>query len=107
MEVEDWMDEARAIAACCWTDDETKDTVMDPVLAESIARCIACWMETAAMHARNEEFWRDLVYQCADNLGPLREEAFTQDDGGKVDKPLGLKVPGLVGRLASLAGVGG
>jgi hypothetical protein len=54
----DWLDEARMIAAQCWCDDETKDRVMDPPLAEAVARRIAAWMQTGAQHAQNEDYWR-------------------------------------------------
>lgn len=57
--IETWMPEARQIAAQCWCDEETSNTEMDVVLAESVARRIAAWMDTAAFHARNEEYWRN------------------------------------------------
>jgi hypothetical protein len=86
----DWMDEARQMAAQC----ETQDAV---------AQLIAGWMETAAQHLRNEEFYRDLLAECANNLGPLKHRAFIADDGGVVDSPLALKIPGLVAELAKAA----
>ena len=97
------MDEARQFAAQCWCDDETKDRVMDPVLAEAVATRIAAWMDTAAMFNRNEDFYRKLLDECAANLGPLRSQAFVQDDGGIVDSPLRLKIPNLVAELARMA----
>lgn len=57
--IETWMPEARAIAAQCWCDEETSGKEMDATLAEAVARRIAAWMETAAFHARNEEYWRN------------------------------------------------
>lgn len=36
-----WMGEARQIAAQCWCEEETKDRVMDPVLAEAVAGLVA------------------------------------------------------------------
>ena len=57
--IETWLPEARQIAAQCWCDEETKHTVMDPTLAEAVARRIAAWMETGAFHARNEAYWRE------------------------------------------------
>lgn len=101
MTTENHMDQARQIAAQCWCDEETKDRVMDPALCEAVAKRIATWMETAAIHCKNEFFYRNLVHQCAENLGPLRQQAFVQDDGGIVDKPLALKVPELVSQLAA------
>ena len=55
----DWMEEARQLAAQCWCDPETAQTQMDVALAEAVARRIAGWMQTGALHARNEEYWRD------------------------------------------------
>ena len=61
MDSPDFMEEARAIAAQCWCDPETSHIPMDVVLAEAVARRIAAWMNTAAFHAQNEEYWRDQV----------------------------------------------
>jgi hypothetical protein len=55
----DYMPEARQLAAQCWCDPETSDRVMDPTLAEAVARRIALWMETAAFYSRNEDYWRE------------------------------------------------
>ena len=52
-----FIDEARQTAAQCWCDDTTKHITMIPELAEAIAMRIANWMDTAAFHARNEEYW--------------------------------------------------
>lgn len=57
--LETWMPEARAAAAQCWCDEETSSIEMDVTLAEAVARRIAAWMDTAAFHARNEEYWRE------------------------------------------------
>lgn len=57
-----WMDEARQQAAQCWCDETTKHLVMDPALAEVIARHIAVWMDTGAQHARNESYWRERAH---------------------------------------------
>lgn len=56
---ETWMAEARGLAAQCWCDEKNSGKEMDADLAESAARRIAAWMETAAFHARNEEYWRE------------------------------------------------
>ena len=61
MDSPDFMEEARATAAQCWCDPETSHIPMDVVLAEAVARRIAAWMNTAAFHARNEEYWRNRV----------------------------------------------
>lgn len=100
MTIQTYLDAAREIAAHCWCDTETKDRVMDPQLAEAVARRIAAWMDTAAMHSRNEQFYQNLLDDCANNLGPLKAQAFIQDDGGVVDEPLRIKIPELVARLA-------
>jgi hypothetical protein len=52
------MPEALQIAAQCWCDDETSSIVMDHRLAEAMARRIAAWMETGALHAQNETYWK-------------------------------------------------
>lgn len=97
------IEEARLIAAQCWTDDETSNKTMDPVLAEAVAKRIARWMRTADEYATNTEFYRDLVHKCAHRLGPLKKLAFTADDGSETDSPLSLKVPELVEQLAYAA----
>ena len=91
-------DEARAIAAQCWCDDETSMIEMDTRLAEAFARRLAAWMETGAMHARNETFYRDLVDECAEHLGP---EVYIADDGSVMEDPVRLKIPTLVAKLAA------
>lgn len=97
----DWMPEAQAAAAQCWCDPETSGKLMDTVLAEAVARRIAAWMQTGAMFARNEAFYRGLIDKCAEHLGL---DAFTADDGSIHDSPMRLKVPELVAeRIASLA----
>ena len=58
-EMNDWMEEARQIAAQCWCDPDTSGKEMDAALAESVARRIAAWMRTGAQHAENENYWRE------------------------------------------------
>ena len=96
---EQYMEMARQIAAQCWCDEETKHTVMDGVLAESVARRIAAWMEEAAQAYDGLTFYRDLVDECAKYLGP---EVFISDDGSIQDSPIRLKVPELVAKLAGV-----
>ena len=96
MSIDVWLPEARQIAAQCWCDPETSKTVMDGVLAESVARRIAAWMDTAAEFARNMEFYRDLLDATAKHLGP---DVFTADDGSVMDSPVRLKIPELVEQL--------
>lgn len=86
------------VAAQCWCDEETSGTEMDAVLAEAVARRIAAWMDTAAQMARNAEFYRGLLDECAKHLGP---DAYTSDDGTVMDEPLRLKVPELVAALTA------
>ena len=53
-----WMDEARQLAAQCWCDKETENKVMDPELAEAVAKRIAAWIATAAQNQRNADYYR-------------------------------------------------
>lgn len=76
----DWMEEARAVAAQCWCDDETSDIEMDARLAEAFAKRLAYWMDTAAQYARNADFYRDLLDQCAEHLGPEAYDAEVTDE---------------------------
>lgn len=99
----DFMESAREAAVQCWCDPETSHMVLDPILVEAIAWRIAVWMDTAAQHCRNESFYRDLLNQCAANLGPVQPKVFLQDDGGIVDEPLRVKLPALVKELAIMA----
>ncbi len=55
------------------------------------------WVETAMQHSRNEEFYRDLLDECA---VPLGKAAFTADSGDVMDDPVRLKIPELVRELA-------
>ncbi len=95
--IEDWMYVARIAAEQCWCEPETSGTTMDTALAEAFARRLAGWINTAAQHSRNEDFYRDLLDQCAEHLKP---EAFIRDDGTTCDEPLRLKIPELVAKLA-------
>jgi len=92
----DYMEEGRQFAAQCWCDEETKDIVMDPRLAEACAKRIAAWMQTAAQGYRGAEFYRDLLEKCGRALGV---EAYTSDDGSVQQDVLALKVPELVKKL--------
>lgn len=86
------------MAAQCWCDDDTSDRVMDSALAEAVARRIAGWMDIAAQHARNQDYYMGLLDRAAHSLGP---EAFTCDDGTHSDEPLRAKVPELVAKLVA------
>ena len=98
-----YLEEARMIAGHCWCDETTKHLVMVPELAEAFARRLAGWMDIAAQHTRNENFYRELLNKCADALGPVTPKVFIQDDGGVVDEPLRVKLPELIAELATLA----
>lgn len=51
------------------------------------------WAETAAMFSRNEDYYRGLLDEIAEALGP---EAYTADDGSISDEPIRAKLPDLV-----------
>ena len=86
----DWMDEGREMAAQCWCDKETEKIVMDPVLAEAVAKRIAYWMQIAAQNDRNTAYYRGLLVKCGESIG---KKAYIQDDGGKCEDVLCAKVP--------------
>ena len=92
----DWMEEARKEAGCCWTDRETRTLQMDTRLAEAVAKRIAGWMQIAAQESRNKDYYQGLLDKCGKSLG---DDAYIQDDGGKVDEPLRAKIPELVAKL--------
>lgn len=60
---------------------------------EALRRASDNWLETAAQHLRNEQFYYGLLEQVALHLGP---DVFVSDDGSVQDAPLMLKVPDLV-----------
>ena len=90
---ETWMPEARQFAAQCWCDETTKDRVMDVELAESVARRIAVWMDTAAQAQRNVDYYRELLVRCGNAIG---EPAHICDDGSRSDDVLCAKLPELI-----------
>jgi len=86
----DFMEDARILATqCC-------KQKTDPALIESVAQSIASWMDAAARHIRNEEFYRDIVHEIGELFG---DEAKTADDGTVMEDVLALKVPELVKKL--------
>jgi hypothetical protein len=89
----DWMDEARQIAAQCWCDKETEDRIMDPALAEAVAKRIALWMDTAAQNQRNADYYRGLLERCGKAIG---DRVYIQDDGGVVGSVLCAKIPEII-----------
>jgi len=94
----EFMEEARQLAAQCWTDRKTEHKEMDPDLAEAVAKRIANLMASAAQFHRNADYYRGLVQECGEAVG---KEAYIQDDGGIVDEVLCAKVPELVVRQAT------
>lgn len=99
---EDWMPKARQLAAQCWCDDETKDRVMDTVLAEAVAKRIAGWMDTATGAYRDVEFYHGITTEIGEMFGVA---AKTSDDGSIQQDVLVLKVPELVRALFASRGV--
>lgn len=98
------MDEAAMHAvAQGWCEPETSSREMDAELAMAIAkpvgRALRAWYDTAAQHARNEEYYRGLVQEIGEMLGA---DAFVSDDGSIQQDVLCAKVPELVrARLAA------
>lgn len=90
---EDWMDEARVIAAQCWCDKETESIPMDSVLAEAVAKRIALWMETAAQNQGNTDYYRGLLERCGKAIG---DRAFIADDGTRTEDVLCSKIPEII-----------
>ncbi len=97
------MNMAREEAAQCWCDPETSHLTMVPELAEAVAKRICLWMEMSARQSENAGFYAGLLDKCAENLGPLAEQAYISDDGSVQDEPLALKIPELVAELAKSA----
>jgi len=88
-----WMDEALEQAAQCWCDPEIEGRVMDPPLAEAIAKRIANWMDTAAQNQRNADYYRGLLVRCGEAIG---DQAYIADDGNISEHVLCAKIPELV-----------
>ncbi|MCG7904612.1 MAG: hypothetical protein JAY60_19580 [Candidatus Thiodiazotropha weberae] len=89
----DWMPEAREMAAQCWCDKRVEDRVMDVEFAEVIAERIAAWMQTAAQHHRNADYYRGLVERCGKAIG---NRAHICDDGSRSEDVLCAKVPEII-----------
>lgn len=76
--------------------------VRECVLIEYTELVQACterknWQDTAAQHARNEAFYRDLLDQIA---GALNDpDVFKSDDGSVQQEPIRLKLPEMVAAL--------
>lgn len=74
-----WMPEALAIAAQCWCDPQTQDRVMDPTLAEAVARRIAAWMQTAARGEEDKAYWRERAEKAERELTLVKERIAALD----------------------------
>lgn len=70
----------------------------NPTTLEEAIRQRDGWVEAAARHLDNEEYYRALLIECGVAIGPA---AYTQDDGNLTDEVLCAKVPGLVRELAT------
>lgn len=84
-----------ALTGCQIKAGEERGLLMELRKAENEVRN---WNETAAQYARNADFYRGLLDQCAAHLGP---DVFVSDDGLVQDEPLRLKIPELVQQLAN------
>lgn len=76
-----------------------KNYLIDPArdkAAEEITNLLANWIETAAQHLDNEQFYHNIVTQIGEMFG---QEAKTSDDGSIQEDVLALKVPELVKEL--------
>jgi hypothetical protein len=69
--------------------------ILEALRAERVRT--AAWEQTAAQNQRNADFYRDLLDQVADHLGP---DVFRANDGSLADCPLRLKIPDMVGAMA-------
>lgn len=72
---------------------------MEAAQTEAIERVsteLRNWIGTANHHARNEEYYRGLVVQIGEMIGP---SAYISDDGSVQEDVLCAKVPELVARL--------
>lgn len=103
MKENQWMSEARELAAQCWCDPEIENKTMDPVLAEAVAKRIAFWMEIAAQNERNTDYYRGLLEQCGKLIGT---KAYICDDGSESEDVLCAKIPMLVANLLDRRGEG-
>ena len=82
-----------------WCESEVSNREMDATLAAAIvkpvSRALTAWYETAAQHARNEDYYRNLVKEIGVMFG---EAAYISDDGSRQQDVLCAKVPELVRR---------
>jgi len=89
---------AMQLAAQAWCQDNTSNKEMDPDLAEAFAQILDGWLDIARYYESGMELYRGLLDKCAEHLG---EEAYMADDGSRMDDPIRLKIPELVGKLVA------
>ena len=94
---EDSLSIARQAAAQAWCTPKNSHTEMDVNLAEAFAEILANWIDTANNYAKNADFYKLLVDDCARAIGP---KAFISDDGTTRTTPVRLRVPELVAEIA-------
>jgi hypothetical protein len=83
-------DEAIHYAKNCWNN---IDVEFDQELAEAIAKQIKFWMDFAAQNLRNVEYYRGLLDQIGESIGPA---AYIADDGSISDSVLVAKLPEMI-----------
>lgn len=99
-----FMQDARQFAAQCWCDEETSHIPRDSALLDAVAKRIAVWMETSAYFQGGMEFYRGLLEQCGQIIGP---DAYISDDGSVQDSVIVLKIPELVQKMKDMHGDNG
>lgn len=72
--------------------DPASDLPMPTTLEQAIAERNA-WVSSAMQFSRNEDYYRDLLDQIGDAIGP---DAYTSDDGSVQDSVVRAKLPELV-----------
>lgn len=88
-----WLPEARQIVERCWDDPTVENREVDSSLAKVFAREIALWMDTAAQHRKNADYYRGLLERCGKAIG---DRAFIADGGCRMDEVLCAKVPEII-----------
>jgi len=83
----------RAVQAVLKATGVIYETEIEPLIRERNA-----WIETAAFHSRNEDYYRGLVIKIGEMLGPA---AYVSDDGSVQQDVLCAKVPELVAAALS------
>lgn len=89
---------ALQLAAQAWCTPETSGKEMDVTLATAFADILEKWLDTWASERCNTAFYRNLLDQVAEHLWP---ESYRDDEGHMHLKPVWLRVPGIVARLAA------